>query len=68
LRFKDNKITELKNELEQLSIAVKDQNQHSQVEKPQLSLRIQELKTIIEDLTKQNIQQRLEIDQLRKNM
>ncbi|MFX0033078.1 MAG: hypothetical protein ACFE8E_04065 [Candidatus Hodarchaeota archaeon] len=68
LRLKDKKISELINEVDRLSIVTQNETQTQQVENPQLLLRIEELKTIIEDLTKQNIQQRLEIDQLRKSM
>jgi chromosome segregation ATPase len=68
LRLKDKKISELINDVDRLSIVTQDNTQTDQVENPQLLLRIEELKTIIEDLTKQNIQQRLEIDQLRKSI
>jgi len=68
VRLKDKKISELINEVDRLSIAAQNETQTQQVENPQLLLRIEELKTIIEDLTKQNIQQRLEIDQLRKSI
>jgi len=68
LRLKDKKVSELMNDVNKLSIAAQTHIQTQEVENPQLILRIEELKTIIEDLTKQNIEQRLEIDQLRKSI
>ena len=68
IRLKDKKVSELMNDINKLSIAAQTHIQTQEVENPQLILRIEELKTIIEDLTKQNIEQRLEIDQLRKSI
>ena len=56
------------NDINKLRIAAETRVLTQEVENPQLILRMEELKTIIEDLTKQNIEQRLEIDQLRKNL
>jgi len=68
VRLKDKKISELMADVDKLSFYAESHTQAQNVEDPQLILRIEELKNIIEDLTKQNIQQRLEIDQLRKNL
>ncbi|MFW9771585.1 MAG: hypothetical protein ACFFBY_03060 [Promethearchaeota archaeon] len=68
LRLKDKKISTLMNDLNRLSVATQNQSQTPQAENPQLLLRIEELRTIIEDLTKQNKELRLEIDQLRKSI
>ncbi|MFX1588649.1 MAG: hypothetical protein ACFFC1_10875 [Promethearchaeota archaeon] len=68
IRLKDKKVSELMNDINKLSLAAQTHIQTQEVENPQLILRIEELKTIIEDLTKQNIEQRLEIDQLRKSI
>ncbi len=68
IKLKDKKVSELMNDINKLSIAAQTHIQTQEVENPQLILRIEELKTIIEDLTKQNIEQRLEIDQLRKSI
>ncbi|MFX0026552.1 MAG: hypothetical protein ACFE8M_09040 [Candidatus Hermodarchaeota archaeon] len=68
IRLKDKKISELMNNINKLSIAAETRTLTQKVENPQLKLRIEELKTVIEDLTKQNIEQRLEIDQLRKSI
>ncbi|MFX1497822.1 MAG: hypothetical protein ACFFBH_09865 [Promethearchaeota archaeon] len=67
LGLKDKKITTLMNDITQLRNTAQNQAQTPQAENPQLLLRIEELKTIIEDLTKQNKELRLEIDQLRKS-
>jgi chromosome segregation ATPase len=68
VRLKDKKISELMADVDKLSFLAESHTQAQNIEDPQLILRIEELKNIIEDLTKQNIQQRLEIDQLRKNL
>jgi len=68
IRIKDKKVSQLMNDINKLSIAAETHIQTQEVENPQLILRIEELKTIIEDLSKQNIEQRLEIDQLRKSI
>ncbi len=68
ISLKDKKVSELMNDINKLSIAAQTHIQTQEVENPKLILRIEELKTIIEDLTKQNIEQRLEIDRLRKTI
>ena len=68
IRLKDKKVSQLMNDINKLSMVVETHIQTQKVENPQLTLRIEELKAIIEDLTKQNIEQRLEIDQLRKSI
>ena len=67
LKTKDQTINDLKTELDRIQFGVHTQTQTVQAEDANISLRIQELKSIIEDLNKQNIQQRLEISQLRKS-
>ena len=42
------------------------QTQTTQTVSPESSLRLKELQSLVDDLNKQNIQQRLEISQLRK--
>ena len=68
IRLKDKKVSQLMNDINKLSMVAETHIQTQKVENPQLTLRIEELKAIIEDLTKQNIEQRLEIDQLRKSI
>jgi len=67
LKTKDQMINELKTELDRIKFDIQTQSQPIQSEDTSISLRIKELKSIIEDLNKQNIQQRLEISQLRKS-
>jgi chromosome segregation ATPase len=68
IQFKDNSIRELRNELDTLKIKTQLNTGKLQQEDPSYELRIQELKSMLEDLKKQNIQQRLEINQYRKNI
>jgi len=67
IQIKDNSIKELRNNLETLKLQAQLHSNNIQKENPSNELRLQELKSMVEDLTKQNIQQRLEINQLRKN-
>ncbi len=67
LKQKDQFIFDLKNELSVLKAKNLTPNGSISEENPDTFLRIEELKSIIEDLKKQNIQQRLEISQLRKS-
>ncbi|MBY8989115.1 MAG: hypothetical protein KGD58_00015 [Candidatus Lokiarchaeota archaeon] len=60
---KDRKISDLQKQIEVSPVRPSTQIQ----EDPQLALRLRELKSFIEDLKKENIEQRLEINQLRKN-
>ena len=57
----------LKNELSGLKAKSLTPNGSISEENPDTILRIEELKSMLEDLKKQNIQQRLEISQLRKS-
>ncbi|MBY9017252.1 MAG: hypothetical protein KGD66_00325 [Candidatus Lokiarchaeota archaeon] len=66
IQFKDNSIRELRNNLDTLKLQTQPYSSNMQEENPSYELRLQELKSIVEDLTKQNIQQRLEINQIRK--
>lgn len=63
LQTKDRKISDLQKQIEVSPLGPSTKIQ----EDPQLALRLRELKSFIEDLKKVNIEQRLEIDQLRKN-
>ncbi|MEJ2296289.1 MAG: hypothetical protein P8Y23_16190, partial [Candidatus Lokiarchaeota archaeon] len=65
---KDQYIFNLKTELSELN--AKKQIPHGEISKgnSNIALRIEELKSVIEDLRKQNVQQRLEISQLRKSI
>ena len=67
IQFKDNSLRELRNDLDTLKLQTQLHSANIQEENPSYELRFQELKSMVEDLTKQNIQQRLEINQLRKN-
>ncbi|MHA2006903.1 MAG: hypothetical protein ACXABO_02800 [Promethearchaeota archaeon] len=62
LKVRDQKLNDLQKQVENQSIQISPQTQ----EDPHHSLRLRELKNLIEDLKKQNIEQRLEIAQLRK--
>jgi chromosome segregation ATPase len=68
MKIKDRSLTDLRNEIDTLKLQAQLQVTSHSKQDPHIELRIQELKSIIEDLTKQNIQQRLEINQLRKSM
>ncbi|MHA1669830.1 MAG: hypothetical protein ACTSV5_04535 [Promethearchaeota archaeon] len=68
IQFKDKSIRELRNDLDTLKLQTQLHSTPKQEENPSYELRLQELKSMVEDLTKQNIQQRLEINQLRKNI
>lgn len=63
LLIKDRKINDLQKQIETSPLLPSIQIQ----EDPQLALRLRELKSFIEDLKKENIEQRIEIEQLRKN-
>ena len=60
IKLKDQKTNELNTQLQ-------TQNATSQSIHPEVKLRLNELQSLVDDLNKQNIQQRLEISQLRKN-
>lgn len=63
LQIKDRKIDDLQKQIETSPLLPSIQIQ----EDSQLALRLRELKSFIEDLKKENIEQRIEIEQLRKN-
>ncbi|MBY9011788.1 MAG: hypothetical protein KGD70_05395 [Candidatus Lokiarchaeota archaeon] len=65
LKSKDQKTNEIKADLDLLRIQT--QNNTTQTISPAFNLRLKELESLVEDLKKQNIQQRLEISQLRKS-
>lgn len=65
IKIKDQKITELKTQIDTLSNQSKAQTL-AQVEDSQTQLRIRELKSLVEDISKQNAQQRFELSQLRR--
>ncbi len=65
LRLKDQKLNDIQRQLDSLNIQTQFQPKR---EDPHLALRIRELKKIVDDLEKQNIEQRLEISQLRKKI
>ena len=60
IKLKDQKTNEL-------SSQIQTQNVTSKSIPPDVKLRFNELQSLVDDLSKQNIQQRLEISQLRKN-
>ena len=65
-RLKDKKINELQEKLELSYVQPQSQPLPASAEDPNLTLRLKELKSLIEDLKKQNAEQRLEISVLRK--
>ena len=68
MKAKEQIYNNLRSDFESLKIKTQLQVSSNSVQDPQIELRIQELKSQIDDLTKQNIQQRLEINQLRKSV
>ncbi|MFX1311468.1 MAG: hypothetical protein ACFFHD_02505, partial [Promethearchaeota archaeon] len=70
LKLKDQKIDELLNKLESQPVQnqPKIQPQTISNENPHLNLRLNEMKNMIDDLKKQNYEQRIEISQLRKKV
>ncbi len=68
LKLKDQKTNELKADLDSLRFQTQTtQTQATQTVSPESNLRLKELQSLVDDLNKQNIQQRLEISQLRKS-
>ncbi len=67
LKLKDQKTSELKTDLDLLKIQTQTQNNTIQPVSPEFKLRLRELESLVDDLKKQNIQQRLEISQLSKS-
>jgi len=66
IRLKDKKINELQEKLEGSYVQPQSHPPPASAEDPNLTLRLKELKSLIEDLKKQNAEQRLEISVLRK--
>ncbi|GAG95706.1 unnamed protein product, partial [marine sediment metagenome] len=69
LKVKDQKTNDLKADLDSLRIQTQTlaQNNTTQTVSPEFKLRLKELESLVDDLKKQNIQQRLEISQLSKS-
>jgi len=67
LKLKDQKSNEIEAELDSLRIQIQTQASTTQTINPDVNLRFKELESLVNDLNKQNIQQRLEISQLRKS-
>jgi len=67
LKLKDQKLNELEAELDSLRIQIQTQVNTTQTINPDINLRFKEFESLVDDLSKQNIQQRLEISQLRKS-
>lgn len=66
LKLKDQKSNEIEAELDNLRFQIQTQPKTTQTINPGINLRFKELESLVDDLSKQNIQQRLEISQLRK--
>jgi len=70
LKIKDQKSNEIEAELDSLRIQIQttaNTTQTTQTINPSINLRFKELESLVDDLSKLNIQQRLEISQLRKS-
>ena len=67
LKQKDRRTNELKADLDVLRMQVHNQNGSPLPVSPEFKLRLKELESMVDDLKKQNIQQRLEISQLSKS-
>ena len=67
LKLKDQKSNEIEAELDSLRIQILSLPNTTQTINPDINLRFKELESLVDDLSKQNIQQRLEISQLRKS-
>ena len=67
LKQKEQKVNELITDLDSLKFQTQTQNITTQTVKPEFNLRLKELESLVDDLNKQNIQQRIEISQLRKS-
>jgi len=62
LKLRDQKLNDLQKQIDNQIIQIPAQPQRD----PQLTLRLRELKDFVQDLQKENLEQRLEIEQLRK--
>jgi len=67
LKLKDQKSNEIEAELDGLRIQIQTQANTTQTINPDVNLRFKELESLVDDLNKQNIEQQLEISQLRKS-
>ena len=67
IKLKDRETNELNADLVALKMQIHTQKPTSQSIHPDVKLRLKELQSLVDDLSKQTIQQRLEISQLRKN-
>ncbi len=67
IKSKDRETNELNADLVALKMQIQTQKPTSQSIHPDVRLRLKELQSLVDDLSKQTIQQRLEISQLRKN-
>jgi len=67
IKLKDQKTNELNADIGALKMQIYTQNATSQTIHPDVKLRLKELQSLVDDLSKQTIQQRLEISQLRKS-
>jgi chromosome segregation protein len=67
LKLKDQKSNEIEAELDSLRIQIHTLPKTTQTINPGINLRFKELESLVDDLSKQNIEQRLEISQLKKS-
>ena len=67
IKSKDREINELNADMVALKMQIHTQKPTSQSIHPDVKLRLNELQSLVDDLSKQTIQQRLEISQLRKS-
>ena len=67
IKSKDQETNGLYADIEALKMQIQTQNTPSQSIHPDVKLRLKELQSLVDDLSKQTIQQRLEISQLRKS-
>jgi chromosome segregation ATPase len=68
LKTKEQKVSELHNKLENSNFQPKKLSQINSEAKHNLNLRLKELENLVEELKKQNSEQRLEISQLREQL
>jgi len=66
IKLKDQKLNELEAGFDSLRIQIQTQVNTTPIINPDINLRFKELESLVDDLSKQNIQQRLEISQSRK--
>ena len=67
IKSKDQETNELNADIQALKMQIYTQKTTTQVIHPDIKLRLKELQSLVDDLSKQTIQQRLEISQLRKS-